>query len=51
MGKQMKNLLLKIYKEVTIAAKEGPYLYFEPFVLLYKWITGKIDGSGRPIKH
>jgi hypothetical protein len=45
----MKNLLTKIYKEVTIAAKEGPRLYFEPFVLMYRWITGKIDGSGKQV--
>lgn len=46
----MNNLLRDIAKEVVIAAKQGPRIYFEPFVLVFKTICGAIQEPGHSTK-
>lgn len=47
----MSNLLKEIAKEVVVAAKEAPHIYFHPFVLVFKSITGALHHPTSAPKH
>jgi hypothetical protein len=35
----MTTLLREIWTEAVLAAKEAPRIYFEPLVLMYRWLA------------